>query len=76
VQADAGFVDLLQEVLKLNPAEMQDEQELKSLREWDSMSHLVIASWIHRESGHLVSAEEIKQVETIGGLRALYAEKV
>lgn len=45
VQADADFVQLLQEVLKLNPAALQDEQELQSLTEWDSMSHLVIASW-------------------------------
>ena len=35
VQADADFVQLLQEVLKLNPAALQDEQELQSLTEWD-----------------------------------------
>jgi hypothetical protein len=43
----------------------QSELQLVSTPHWDPKSQLVIASWIHRETGHLVSAEEIKQAQSI-----------
>lgn len=53
-----------------------DSMVLGNSPNWDSMTHLVIAAWIHRETGHLVSAEEIKQAKTIADLKAIYASKI
>ena len=55
---------------------LSDTTVLETSSSWDSMSQLVIASWIHRETGHLVSAEEIKQAKTIGDLKAIYISKL
>ncbi len=55
---------------------LSDTAVLETSSSWDSMSQLVIASWIHRETGHLVSAEEIKQAKTIGDLKAIYISKL
>jgi len=69
------FSSMLDEVLPLS-ADLPNDFELALLEGWDSMSQLVIASWIHRETGHLVSTEEIKQAKTIGDLRAIYLSKL
>lgn len=68
------FERFLDEILIIDSR--QSEFQLVTTPQWDSMSQLVIASWIHRETGHLVSAEEIKQAKTIGDLKAIYISKL
>jgi homoserine trans-succinylase len=69
------FASMLGEVLPQAKFK-HDDFELSTLDAWDSMSQLVIASWIHRETGHLVSTEEIKQATTIRDLKSIYASKI
>jgi hypothetical protein len=45
---------------------------LLSIPFWDSMSQLVIAAWIHQETGNVVSVEALKSAKTIGDLKAIY----
>jgi len=60
-----SFDTLLMQVLDIVHNELDDQMPLLQFPLWDSMSQLVIASWIHRETAHLVSAEEIKQAQRI-----------
>jgi hypothetical protein len=70
------FDKFISKVLNIGVAMNMDAYDLNSIPNWDSMSQLVIASCIHRETGHLVSAEEIKQAKTIGDLKAIYVSRL
>lgn len=69
------FSAFLNEVL--GPSIFENEETpLHSSPIWDSMSQLVIAAWIHKETGNIVGVEELKAAKTIGDLKAIYASKI
>lgn len=68
------FEHFLEETLLIDSG--LSEFQLMSSPVWDSMSQLVIAAWIHQETGNIVSVEELKVAKTIGDLKAIYASKV
>jgi hypothetical protein len=58
-------------------SELHDDQmDLLTIPLWDSMAQLVIAAWIHQQTGHLVNIHEIKAAKTVGDLNAIYASKI
>ena len=69
------FVAFLNEVFAQSVFE-DEHTPLLSIPLWDSMSQLVIAAWVHQETGHTVSIEELKGAKTIGDLKAIYVSKV
>lgn len=71
-----NFDTLLMQVLDIGQNELHDQLPLLQFSLWDSMSQLVIAAWIHQETGHLVSIEELKGAKTIGDLKSIYVSKV
>jgi aryl carrier-like protein len=62
----------LSTVLDVSLDALNDDVQLLSIPLWDSMSQLVIAAWIHQETGQTVSIEELKSAKTIGDLKAIY----
>lgn len=43
---------------------------------WDSMSQLVIAAWIHQETGQTVNMAELKQAQTLADLKKIYTDRL
>lgn len=76
LQVRDKFLIHISEVLSFYPTEMDDSLELLDIPLWDSMSQLVIAAWIHQDTGNIVSVEELKSAKTIGDLKAIYASKI
>ncbi len=71
-----SFDTLLMQVLDFDHNELVDQMPLLQFPLWDSMSQLVIAAWIHQETGNVVSVEELKSAKTIGDLKAIYVSRV
>lgn len=71
-----AFDEMLFQVLQLEVGKWQLQDELSNSLQWDSMTQLVIAAWIHQETGNIVSVEELKSAKTIGDLKAIYASKI
>lgn len=71
-----AFDEMLFQVLQLEFGKWQLQDELSNSLQWDSMTQLVIAAWIHQETGNIVSVEELKSAKTIGDLKAIYASKI
>jgi|GEM_PF-2295737 len=69
------FENEIAKILQL-PEPVKWEVALESCNQWDSMTQLVIAAWIHQETGNIVSIEELKGAKTIGDLKAIYASKI
>jgi acyl carrier protein len=67
-----AFYEMLLQVLRLEDGKWQLEDELSNSLQWDSMTQLVIAAWIHQETGNIVSVEELKSAKTVGDLKAIY----
>lgn len=70
------FYDQLCLVLDTRIDQVSNERKLLDFPHWDSMSQIVIAAWIHQETGQTVSIEELKSAKTIGDLKAIYVSRL
>jgi hypothetical protein len=67
VKSEVGnFEEFITSVLMLVACKIDLSIELLNIPLWDSMSQLVIAAWIHQETGKIVSVEELKSAKTVG----------
>lgn len=71
-----GFYQQMTLLLSQPITKQHSSSLLESYTAWDSMSQLVIASWIHQETGHTVSLDELSKAKTIGELIAIYVSKL
>jgi hypothetical protein len=70
------FLQLLNQILQEENLAFNEKYELLNSPYWDSMSQLVLAAWIHQQTGKTVSQAEIQAAKTIGDLKALYVSKI
>lgn len=70
------FEVFLEQVLDIKQNELDDQMPLLQFPLWDSMSQLVIAAWMHQETGQTVGIEEFKAAVTIGDLKAIYVSRL
>jgi acyl carrier protein len=71
-----SFLHIISQTLECESEHVSLNDTLLKSPLWDSMSQLVIAAWIHKETGNIVSVEELKAAKTIGDLKAIYASKI
>lgn len=68
------FESSISEILEVDEVNLNDE--LDSFESWDSMTVLSIIALCHEEYGTTMDANEIKNSNTIGGLKELLKTKI
>jgi len=58
-------IELLEEIMDLEPGDLTPETVLSDLDEWDSMTKLSLAAEAHKEFGKTFSVEDIKGFLTV-----------
>lgn len=67
---------LLSQTLAIPFKDLTNEFVLLDCPLWDSMSQLVIAAWIHQETGQTVNMAELKQAQTLADLKKIYTDRL
>ena len=63
-------------VLGCDPADLpSDATELKQLRGWDSLRHVLLVVGLEKHLGRKLTAVEIRQIVTLGDVTRLIAQK-
>lgn len=69
-----NFVSGICEILEVDSVELSDE--LESFDIWDSLTNLAVLAFCSSEYGISLSAEEIEDAITIGGLKTLIESRL
>lgn len=58
-------IELLEEIMDLDPGTLKEDDELKNYDEWDSLTALSLISEIDERFGKKISGEQIKGFKTV-----------
>lgn len=76
LEEEDRFEIFLGQALESNIQTITQFHLLNSFPLWDSMSQLVIAAWIHQETGQTVNMAELKQAQTLADLKKIYTDRL
>ena len=68
------YLTTMSELLEVESFEMNDD--LTSFEYWDSLTNLAVLAFCSSEYGITLSAEEVENAKTIGGLKELIESKI
>ena len=68
------YLTTMSELLEVESFEMNDD--LTSFEYWDSLTNLAVLAFCSSEYGITLSAEEVENAKTIGGLKKLIESKI
>lgn len=72
---NAKFVEIVAELLDLEPAAVDDALTPEDVELWDSMNHLRLVSAVEEEFQIKLSMQEIESIRSLGALRALVEQR-
>lgn len=61
-------LEVIADILELEPEEIHEESVLEEFETWDSVAVLSVISVINEETGRFPHADEIKQLKTVTDL--------
>ncbi|MNW26212.1 hypothetical protein D3C74_29730 [compost metagenome] len=67
--------DIVSAVTGVPAGELNDEAGRATLPQWDSMAHINLITAVEETYSVSFTIEEIQEVNTVGGLRALLQQK-
>ena len=65
------FDQIVSEMFKIPPSEINDELSNKDIPEWDSMNYLMFIAELETEFGVAFSMEEVLNASNLGDLRKI-----
>ena len=69
VDADEKLKDILAKVLLIDKSDINDNMSRKSLKEWDSMAHLMLVSEIESSFGVTMDDDDIMEIQTVADIK-------
>jgi len=67
--ADGKLKDILAKVLLIDESMISDEMSRKSVKEWDSMAHLMLVSEIESAFEVTMNDDDIMEIQTVADIR-------
>lgn len=68
-----GFVDVVAEVLEVEPAELADDAGPGTVANWTSLRHVQLVVALEETYGVALTPDEIRSLRSIGDIRAVLA---
>lgn len=66
---DEKLKDILAKVLLINESKISDGMSRKSVKEWDSMAHLMLVSEIESAFEVTMDDDDIMEIQTVGDIK-------
>jgi acyl carrier protein len=70
------FLGLFEQSLNMPPGSIDESQNLKSLKQWDSMAVVTFMVTVDEHLGSPMSPEDLEKCETVSDLLALLEQRV
>ena len=67
--ADGKLKDILAKVLLIDESMISDEMSRKSVKEWDSMAHLMLVSEIESAFEVTMNDDDIMEIQTVADIK-------
>ena len=67
------ILPLIAQVLQVQPADLSEDDGVRTLPQWDSLKIILLASMIEVTHGITLSSEDIEQLTSVGAVRAVVA---
>lgn len=71
---DRKKIELLEEMLDLEPGTLTPETVLEPMEEWDSIALISFIALVDDEFGKVIKGSVVKEQKTVAGLMALMEE--
>lgn len=71
---DRKKIELLEEMLELEPGTLTPETVLEPMEEWDSIALISFIALVDDEFGKVIKGSVVKEQKTVAGLMALMEE--
>lgn len=69
VSADEKLKDILAKVLLIDKSDINDSMSRKSVKEWDSMAHLMLVSEIESAFEVTMNDDDIMEIQTVTDIK-------
>ncbi len=69
VSADEKLKDILAKVLLIDKSDINDNMSRKSVKEWDSMAHLMLVSEIESAFEVTMNDDDIMEIQTVADIK-------
>ncbi|MEL7565486.1 MAG: acyl carrier protein [Dehalobacterium sp.] len=73
---DKKFLDIVSQILNVDPKRLKEEDTTETLPEWDSLNHWAVISALEDEYGIEFTMDEATEFKNLGHIYTILMQKV
>lgn len=73
---DKKFLDIVAQILEVNPEKLQEDTTTETLPEWDSLNHWSVISALEDEYGIEFTMDEATEFKNLGHIYIILMQKL